>query len=94
MERAIPILPADDLAVARDIYAAKLGFQVLYEVSDDGKTGIMGLARGVSTHRHAAQHRLPKMETRRVVQQGNLPDCPEHRRPSASGAWRDAIRSV
>jgi catechol 2,3-dioxygenase-like lactoylglutathione lyase family enzyme len=46
MERAIPILPADDLAVAKDFYVTKLGFCVLYEASDDGKSGILGLARG------------------------------------------------
>ena len=46
MERAIPILPADDLSIAKDFYATKLGFQVLYEVSNDGKRGLLGLARG------------------------------------------------
>jgi catechol 2,3-dioxygenase-like lactoylglutathione lyase family enzyme len=46
MERAIPVLPADDLGVAKDFYATKLGFRVLYEVSNDGKHGILGLARG------------------------------------------------
>lgn len=46
MERAIPVLPADDLGVAREFYATKLGFRVLYEVSDDGTSGILGLARG------------------------------------------------
>ena len=46
MERAVPILPADDLGVAKDFYASKLGFQVVFEVSDDGKTGLLGLARG------------------------------------------------
>src|SRR5688572_29932068 len=46
MERAIPIFPADDLATAKDFYASKLGFQVVFEVSDDGKTGLLGLKRG------------------------------------------------
>lgn len=46
MERAVPILPADDLRVAFDFYASKLGFRVLYEASDDGRRGILGLARG------------------------------------------------
>ena len=46
MERAVPILPADDLRVAKDFYAARLGFQVAFEASEDGKAGIMGLARG------------------------------------------------
>ena len=46
MERAIPVLPADDLSVGKEFYATKLGFRVLYEASDDGKSGILGLARG------------------------------------------------
>jgi len=46
MERAVPILPADDLAVARDFYASKLGFDVLFEVTDDGKRGLLGVGRG------------------------------------------------
>jgi uncharacterized glyoxalase superfamily protein PhnB len=46
MERAVPILPADDLAVGKDFYSSKLGFTVSFEVSDDGKTGLLGLARG------------------------------------------------
>ena len=46
MERAVPILPADDLEVAKDFYASKLGFQIVFEASDDGKTGLLGLARG------------------------------------------------
>lgn len=46
MERAVPVLPADDLTVAKDFYATKLGFSVLFEVSDDGKSGLLGLARG------------------------------------------------
>ncbi len=46
MERAVPILPVDDLSVAKDFYATKLGFEVLFEVSDDGKNGLLGLARG------------------------------------------------
>lgn len=46
MERAVPILPADDLGVAKDFYASKLGFQIVFEASDDGETGLLGLARG------------------------------------------------
>lgn len=46
MERAIPILPADDLRVAKEFYVDRLGFTVRYEASDDGKTGLLGLARG------------------------------------------------
>lgn len=46
MERAIPILPADDLAQARAWYVDGLGFEVTFEASDNGRTGLMGLARG------------------------------------------------
>ncbi len=45
-ERALPILPADDLRVAKQFYVDKLGFQVLFEASDDGISGVMGLRRG------------------------------------------------
>jgi len=46
VERAIPHLPADDLDVAKDFYVGHLGFSVLFEASDDGKAGILGLERG------------------------------------------------
>ena len=46
MERAVPVLPVDDLRAAKEFYVKKLGFRVLYEASDDGKTGILGLGRG------------------------------------------------
>ena len=46
MERAVPNLPADDLQVARDFYVGKLGFNVMYEATDDGKNGVMGVQRG------------------------------------------------
>lgn len=46
MERAVPILPADDLAVAKQFYVDGLGFAVSFEASDDGKTGLLGLERG------------------------------------------------
>jgi len=46
VERAIPILPVDDLAVARAYYVDKLGFRVVFEASDDGKSGLLGVARG------------------------------------------------
>lgn len=39
-------MPADDLRVAKDFYVGKLGFQVLFQETDDGKSGILGLARG------------------------------------------------
>jgi uncharacterized glyoxalase superfamily protein PhnB len=46
LERAIPHLPADDLRIAKAFYVDELGFRVLFEVSDDGRNGILGLARG------------------------------------------------
>ena len=55
MERAVPILPTDDLAVARSFYVDRLGFAVSFEASDDGRTGLLGLARGT----HPPDPRLP-----------------------------------
>ena len=46
MERAIPILPADDLAAAKTFYVEGLGFRVLFEASEDGRHGLLGLERG------------------------------------------------
>jgi uncharacterized glyoxalase superfamily protein PhnB len=46
MERAVPVLPADDLSVAKDFYVRGLGFTVTWEVTDDGKTGLLGVERG------------------------------------------------
>lgn len=46
MERAVPILPADDLAVAKRFYVDGLGFHVAFEASEDGKEGLLGLERG------------------------------------------------
>lgn len=46
LERAVPILPGDDLAVAKDFYVGKLGFEVEFEASDDGRSGIVGFRRG------------------------------------------------
>jgi catechol 2,3-dioxygenase-like lactoylglutathione lyase family enzyme len=46
MERAIPILPAGDLARARVFYVDGLGFHVVFDTSDGGSTGLLGLERG------------------------------------------------
>ena len=46
MELAIPILPADDLRAARAFYVDGLGFTVRFEASENGETGLLGLARG------------------------------------------------
>lgn len=46
MERAIPILPADDLRVARAFYVDRLGFTVRFEASEDGQHGLLGIDLG------------------------------------------------
>ena len=46
MERAIPILPADDLRIAREFYVDRLGFGVRFEATEDGTTGLLGVDRG------------------------------------------------
>lgn len=46
MERAIPILPAEDLGVAKTFYVDRLGFRVAFEASVDGRTGLLGVERG------------------------------------------------
>jgi catechol 2,3-dioxygenase-like lactoylglutathione lyase family enzyme len=46
MERAVPILPADDLVTAKTFYVDGLGFSVTFEVSEDGRSGLLGLERG------------------------------------------------
>ena len=46
MEQAIPILPADDLSVAKTFYVDGLGFRVTFEACEDGRTGLLGLERG------------------------------------------------
>jgi hypothetical protein len=46
MELAVPILPADDLGKAKTFYVDGLGFRVTFEVSRDGRHGLLGLERG------------------------------------------------
>jgi catechol 2,3-dioxygenase-like lactoylglutathione lyase family enzyme len=46
MERAIPILPAEDLATAKAFYVNQLGFRVTFEASGDGRSGLLGIERG------------------------------------------------
>lgn len=46
MELAVPILPVEDLTVAKAFYVGGLGFEVEFEASEDGKTGLLGLRRG------------------------------------------------
>jgi catechol 2,3-dioxygenase-like lactoylglutathione lyase family enzyme len=46
MEQAIPILPVEDLAIAKAFYVNGLGFRVSFEASEDGQNGLVGLERG------------------------------------------------
>ena len=46
MERAIPILPANDLRVAKEFYVDRLGFDVRFEATENGRTGLLGVDRG------------------------------------------------
>ena len=46
MERAVPVLPADDLRVAKAFYVDGLGFRVTFAATEDGKNGLLGLERG------------------------------------------------
>jgi len=46
MEKAVPILPAEDLAIARVFYLEGLGFHVTFEATEDGHSGLLGIARG------------------------------------------------
>jgi len=46
MERAVPVLPGDDITVAKAFYIDGLGFQPRFEVTEDGKNGLLGVERG------------------------------------------------
>lgn len=46
MERAVPILPGDDVSLAKAYYVDKLGFQTRFLLTEDGKEGLLGLERG------------------------------------------------
>ena len=46
MERAVPVLPVDDLARAKKFYAEGLGFDVSFEVHNDDGSGLLGVRRG------------------------------------------------
>lgn len=45
MNIAVSNLPADDLSVAKAFYVDKLGFKVLFDSSEDGRSGLIGLER-------------------------------------------------
>jgi catechol 2,3-dioxygenase-like lactoylglutathione lyase family enzyme len=46
MERAIPILPVEDLDVAKTFYVDQLGFDVRFDYRGEGRDGLLGVARG------------------------------------------------
>ena len=46
MELAIPILPVDDLDVAREFYVDRLGFEVRFDHRGEGTDGLLGIERG------------------------------------------------
>jgi uncharacterized glyoxalase superfamily protein PhnB len=46
MERAVPILPADDLDEARRFYVDALGFEIAFEAPYADGAGLIGLRRG------------------------------------------------
>ncbi|HUR21136.1 MAG TPA: glyoxalase superfamily protein [Vicinamibacterales bacterium] len=46
VERAVPVLPVDDLARARRFYIDGLGFEVTFEVGDEEGSGLLGVRRG------------------------------------------------
>jgi uncharacterized glyoxalase superfamily protein PhnB len=45
-ERAVAVLPGDDLAVAKTFYVDRLGFTLQWEDTSNGRDGIMGITRG------------------------------------------------
>ena len=46
MERAVPVLPGDDVKIAKEFYVDRLGFRVTFEATEDGTNGMLGLERG------------------------------------------------
>ena len=46
MERAVPVLPVDDLKRAKAFYVDQLGFGVSWEATEDGTKGLLGVERG------------------------------------------------
>jgi uncharacterized glyoxalase superfamily protein PhnB len=46
MERAIPILPVEDLDVAKEFYVDRLGFGIRFEHRGDDSGGLLGVERG------------------------------------------------
>ncbi len=44
--RAVPVLPVDDLTAARQFFVDGLGFEVSFETTEDGKSGLLGVRRG------------------------------------------------
>jgi catechol 2,3-dioxygenase-like lactoylglutathione lyase family enzyme len=49
MERAVPVLPVDDLARAKRFYVDGLGFEVTFEVCEDDGFFVMGPVAATGT---------------------------------------------
>ena len=49
MVRAVPILPGDDLSIAKALYVDGLGFQTRFEVTEDAGTGSSAWSAARST---------------------------------------------
>lgn len=45
MAIAVPNLPSSNLSVGKAFYVDRLGFKIVFEASEDGVSGIMGLER-------------------------------------------------
>ncbi|MBS1705999.1 MAG: VOC family protein [Armatimonadetes bacterium] len=45
MAIAVPNLPCSDLSVSKRFYVELLGFSAIFEATEDGKTGLIGLER-------------------------------------------------
>ena len=46
MERAIPVLPVENLDVAKEFYVHRLGFGIRFEHGGEGSDGLLGVERG------------------------------------------------
>lgn len=42
----MPILPAEHLKIVKTFYIDRLGSRVIFEASDGGHSGLLGIARG------------------------------------------------
>jgi len=45
MERAVPVIPGDDIAEMKRFYVDGLGFQATWELTENGRDGMLGVER-------------------------------------------------